>query len=70
MSEMGGTRHHFTRAGRLVASKQIVYSIAGDSQIRPVSNFLDLTIQKYSTKNLQAQSLDVHQAISDEKCVS
>ena len=37
MSAMGGTRHHFTRGGRLVASKQIVYSIAADSSTPPVS---------------------------------
>ena len=37
MSEMGGTRHHFSQAGRLVASKQIVYSLLQDTTRQPVS---------------------------------
>ena len=37
MSEMGGTRHHFSQAGRLVANKLIVYSILQDTGTKPVS---------------------------------
>ena len=37
MSEMGGTRHHFSQAGRLVASRQIVFSLHQDTAVQPVS---------------------------------
>ena len=39
---MGGvsqqdTKHHFTKGGRLVANKQIVYTIVEDRGLQPVS---------------------------------
>ena len=36
LSEVEGTRHHFTKGGRLVASKQIVYTIDQDTGLDPV----------------------------------
>ena len=36
-SEAGGTRHHFTKGGRLVASKQIIYTVARQTGLEPVS---------------------------------
>ena len=37
LAEVEGTRHHFTPGGRLVANKQIVYTIAQQSRLQPVS---------------------------------
>jgi hypothetical protein len=36
VEEVEGTRHHFTKAGRLVANKQIVYTIHADRGLLPV----------------------------------
>ena len=36
-SEAGGPRHHFTKGGRLVASKQIIYTVARQTGLEPVS---------------------------------
>ena len=43
---MGGvsqqdTKHHFTKGGRLVANKQIVYTIVEDRGLQPVSVLQD-----------------------------
>ena len=40
VSEVEGTRHHFTKGGRLVASKQIVYTILQSEGLQPVSNIV------------------------------
>ena len=37
LTEVDGTRHHFTKGGRLVANKQIVYTIVEDKGLEPVS---------------------------------
>ena len=37
LAEVDGTRHHFTKGGRLVANKQIVYTIVEDKGLEPVS---------------------------------
>ena len=47
---MGGvsqqdTKHHFTKGGRLVANKQIVYTIVEDRGLQPVSVANDLIMR-------------------------
>ena len=37
LSEVEATRHHFTKGGRLVASKQIVYTIVENDGLEPVN---------------------------------
>ena len=39
-----GTRHHFTKGGRLVANKQIVYTITEDKGLQPVGCIPSLLI--------------------------
>lgn len=36
LTEVDGTRHHFTKGGRLVANKQIVYTIVEDKGLEPI----------------------------------
>ena len=40
VKEVEGTRHHFTKGGRLVANKQIVYTISRDKGLIPVGIYL------------------------------
>ena len=37
LHDVEGTRHHFTKGGRLVASKQIVYTIVQETGLEPVN---------------------------------
>ena len=37
MMEIGGTQHHFTRNGRLVANKQLIYKIDKEEGMKSVS---------------------------------
>ena len=37
MMEIGGTQHHFTRNGRLVANKQLIYKIDKETGMTSVS---------------------------------
>ena len=54
LSEVEGTRHHFTKGGRLVASKQIVYTIDQDIGLEPVKlKKKNLKISSYYPKNFQ-----------------
>ena len=39
-TEAGGTRHHFTKGGRLVASKQIIYTVSEQTGLKPVSKMI------------------------------
>ena len=44
-TEVKGTQHHFTRNGRLVANKQLVFQINQDVGMESVSNFFkDLSL--------------------------
>ena len=38
LHDVEGTRHHFTKGGRLVASKQIVYTIVQETGLEPVKS--------------------------------
>ena len=38
VSSLQGTKHHFTPGGRLVANKQIVYTIVEETGLQPVSS--------------------------------
>ena len=42
MMEIGGTQHHFTRNGRLVANKQLIYKIDKEKGMTSVSNIFIL----------------------------
>ena len=57
LSEVDGTRHHFTAGGRLVANKQIVYTIVEDKGLEPVSS-------------IQCQKIDMMVGICNRLCRS
>ena len=53
-----GTRHHFTRNGRLVANKQLVYKIHQDMGIASVSYKLQSLKALLSIRRTQVTTLD------------